>query len=118
MEAYHSLEFTGAVGSTNVTHLNWNKCPVVDTRSYKGKKGFPTLAYEVAVDHSMRVLGATCDFPGTRNDQTIVSYDDDTVVHVWMNKRFTDLEHTLFDADGNEYKLRGAYLFADGGYHQ
>ncbi|CAN0329267.1 unnamed protein product [Discosporangium mesarthrocarpum] len=53
MKAYHRLGYTGAVGSTDVTHLNWNKCPVVDTRSYKGKEGSP-LAYEVNVDHSMR----------------------------------------------------------------
>ncbi|CAN0205245.1 unnamed protein product [Discosporangium mesarthrocarpum] len=35
-----------------------------------------------------------------------------------MNKRFTDLEYTLFDADGNEYTHRGAYLIVDGGYHR
>ncbi|CAN0505209.1 unnamed protein product, partial [Discosporangium mesarthrocarpum] len=60
MEAYHRLGFTSAVGSTDVTHLRWNKCPVVDTRSYRGKQGFPTLAHEITVDHSIRVLGATC----------------------------------------------------------
>ncbi|CAM9767454.1 unnamed protein product [Discosporangium mesarthrocarpum] len=35
-----------------------------------------------------------------------------------MNKRFTDLEYTLFDADGNKYTHRGAYLIVHGGYHQ
>ncbi|CAN0481225.1 unnamed protein product [Discosporangium mesarthrocarpum] len=55
MKAYHRLGFTGAAGSTAVTHLRWNKCPVVDTRSFKDKEGFPTLAFEVTVDHSMRV---------------------------------------------------------------
>ncbi|CAM9853757.1 unnamed protein product [Discosporangium mesarthrocarpum] len=117
MEAYHRLEFTGAVGSTDVTHLSWNKCPVVDTRSYKGKEGFPTLAYEVTVDHSMRALGATCDRPGARNKKIIVRYDE-TVVQVRMNIRFTDLEYTLFDADRNEYTHRGEYLIVDGGNHQ
>ncbi|CAM9175172.1 unnamed protein product [Discosporangium mesarthrocarpum] len=76
MEAYHLLGFTGVVGSTDVTHLSWKKCPVVDTRSYKGKKGFPTLAYEVTVDHSMRALGAICGSPGARHDKTIALYDD------------------------------------------
>ncbi|CAM9708381.1 unnamed protein product [Discosporangium mesarthrocarpum] len=89
MEAYHRLEFTGAVGSTDVTHLSWNKCPVVDAKSYEGKEGFPTLAYEVTVDHFMRVLGATCGFPGARNDKMVVGYDD-TVVQVRVNKTFTD----------------------------
>ncbi|CAM9430383.1 unnamed protein product [Discosporangium mesarthrocarpum] len=55
MEAYHRWGFTGAVGPI----ISWNKCPVVDNRSYKGKESFPTLAYEVTVDHSMRVFGAT-----------------------------------------------------------
>ncbi|CAM9947472.1 unnamed protein product, partial [Discosporangium mesarthrocarpum] len=27
MGAYHCLGFTGAVGSTDVTHLSWNRCP-------------------------------------------------------------------------------------------
>ncbi|CAN0051081.1 unnamed protein product, partial [Discosporangium mesarthrocarpum] len=35
-----------------------------------------------------------------------------------MNKRFKDLEYTLFGADGNAYAHRGAYLIVDGGYHQ
>ncbi|CAM9283154.1 unnamed protein product, partial [Discosporangium mesarthrocarpum] len=85
MEAYHRLEFKGAVGSTDVTHLSWNKCPMVDNRSYKGKEVFPTLAYEVSVDPSMHVLGGKCGFAGARNDKTIVRYDD-IVVQVRMNK--------------------------------
>ncbi|CAM9755850.1 unnamed protein product [Discosporangium mesarthrocarpum] len=110
MKAYHRLGFTGAVGSTDMTHL------MVD-RSYKGKGAFLTLAHEVTIDHSMGVLGATCGFPGARNDQTIFRYDD-TVVQVRTNKRFTDLKYTLFDADGNEFTHRGAYLIIDGGYRQ
>ncbi|CAM9164621.1 unnamed protein product [Discosporangium mesarthrocarpum] len=67
MEAFHRLGFTDAVGSADVTHLSWNRCPVVDTRSYKGKEGFPTLAYEVTVDNSMCfTLGATCGSPVIR----------------------------------------------------
>ncbi|CAN0103390.1 unnamed protein product [Discosporangium mesarthrocarpum] len=90
MEAYPRLGFTGAVWSTDVTNFSWNMCPGVDTRSYKGKEGFPTLAYKVTVDHSKRVLEATCGSPGARNDKTIVRYDD-TVFQVRMNKGFTDL---------------------------
>ncbi|CAN0408744.1 unnamed protein product, partial [Discosporangium mesarthrocarpum] len=54
MEAYHRLGFTGAVGSTDVTHMSWKIYPVTETRSYKGKEWFSTLAYEVTVDHSIR----------------------------------------------------------------
>ncbi|CAN0398361.1 unnamed protein product [Discosporangium mesarthrocarpum] len=90
MEAYHHLGFTGAVWSTDVTHLSWNKCPVVDTRSHKGKEGFPLWR--------------------TRSPSTIPC--------VWMNERFTDLEYTLFDPDGNEYTHREAQLIVDSGYHQ
>ncbi|CAM9530440.1 unnamed protein product [Discosporangium mesarthrocarpum] len=65
----------------------------------------------------MRIFGATCAFPGGRNDKTIVRYNSN-VMEVRLSKRFTDLEYDLFDADGNEHVHRGAYLIVDGGYHK
>ncbi|CAM9380065.1 unnamed protein product [Choristocarpus tenellus] len=56
MEAY-CLGFRGAVGSTDVTLIRWDKCSVIDARSYKGKESFQPLPYEVTIHHSMLVLG-------------------------------------------------------------
>ena len=62
MREYDALGLTGAVGSTDVTHIKWDACPYSETVSYTGKEGFPTIAYEVTVDHSRRVLGVTRGF--------------------------------------------------------
>ena len=37
MDVYHRLGFTGAIGSTNVTHIAWSKCPHNQACSYTGK---------------------------------------------------------------------------------
>ncbi|CAN0331618.1 unnamed protein product [Pylaiella littoralis] len=67
--------FTGAIGSTDVTHVGWGMCPFTLGRSFTGKEGFPTLAFEVTVDHAGRAIGVTQGFTGATNDKTIVRYD-------------------------------------------
>jgi hypothetical protein len=88
---------------------------------YTGKEKFPTVAYEVTVDHSGRVLGATrgLNFAGAKNDKTIVRFDL-TVSRVRIDLVYTeqDLEFKLLDANGEEMSERGAYLIVDGGYHK
>lgn len=44
MHVYHLLGFTGAIGSTDVTHVRWGCCPHTLARSYTGKEGSPTIA--------------------------------------------------------------------------
>ena len=74
MEDFHKVGFTGAVGSTDVTHIRWDCCVYSLVRSYTGKDGFPTIAYQVTVDHSGRVLAVTRGFAGAHNDKTIICY--------------------------------------------
>ncbi len=38
---------------------------------YKGKEGYPTVAYNVTVDHAKRVMAVHEAFPRARNDKTI-----------------------------------------------
>ncbi|CAM9586261.1 unnamed protein product [Discosporangium mesarthrocarpum] len=84
----------------------------------KEKESYPTLAYEVTMNHSTRVLGATCAFPGGRNNKAIRRYDPN-VMEVRLSKRITDLlECALFDADTDEHIHRGAYLIVERGYHK
>lgn len=64
MQEYHALRFTGAIRSTDVTHVKWNWCPSSAASLYTGKEGYPTIAYEVTVDHTGRVLGVAGGFPG------------------------------------------------------
>ena len=46
---YAAAGFPGAVGSSDVTHVPWDKTPSQQGRYYTGKEGFPTIAYEVLV---------------------------------------------------------------------
>ncbi|CAN0040591.1 unnamed protein product [Pylaiella littoralis] len=59
MDCYRKLGFTGAIGSTDVTYVGWGMCPFTLGRSFTGKEGFPTLAFEVTVDHAGRAIGVT-----------------------------------------------------------
>ena len=38
MEQYEKLGFPGAMGSTDVTHIGWSRCPYNHARSYTGKE--------------------------------------------------------------------------------
>ncbi|CAN0446773.1 unnamed protein product, partial [Pylaiella littoralis] len=63
MDCYRKLGFTTAIGSTGVTHAGWGMCPFTLGRSFTGKEGFPTLAFEVTVDHAGRAIGVTQESP-------------------------------------------------------
>ena len=75
MEDYEAQGFPGAVGSTDVTHISWDRVVSSRAQGLTGKDGFPTLAYEVTVDFSRKILAATHSFPGAENDKSIVRYD-------------------------------------------
>lgn len=115
MDDYDDVGFTGAVGSTDVTHVHWQQAPFSKRRSYTGKEGFPTLAYECTVDHSGRLLACTRGFPGAQNDKTIVRFDG--FVRELKVGMYKDIEYTLTDAAGQPYKVKGLYTIVDGGYH-
>ena len=46
MGHYEKLGFPGAMGSTDVTHIGWSRCPYSHARSYTGKEGKPTIGYQ------------------------------------------------------------------------
>ena len=72
---------------------------------------------QVVCDHAGRILSATCGFPGTWNDKTVVRYDK-FVQRLREDARYTTCTFELYDANGNTYQLQGVYLIADGGYHK
>lgn len=117
MDNYRKLGFTGAIGSTDVTHVGWGMCPFTLGRSFTGKEGFPTLAFEVTVDHAGRAIGVTQGFTGATNDKTIVRYDA-AVGSIRTNKQYTEREYKLRKKDGTEFTRKGCYLIVDNGYHE
>ncbi|CAM9721132.1 unnamed protein product [Pylaiella littoralis] len=116
MDCYRKLGFTGAIGSTDFTHVGWGMCPFTLGRSFTGKEGFPTLAFEVTVDHAGRAMGVTQGFTGAINDKTIVRYD--AAVQTIRNKVYKDREFKLRKADGTEFTRKGCYLTVENGCHE
>jgi Plant transposon protein len=123
LKHYAAVGFPGAVGSSDVTHVPWDKDPCQQARHYVGKEGFATVAYEVTVDHTMCVQAVTRGFHGAVNDKTIVKFDR-FIQRIKNDKFYTQMEFNVrvssLDAEepGAMKRLKGAYLIVDGGYHK
>lgn len=117
MSMYHKLGMTGAIGSTDVTHIGWGMCPFTLGRSFTGKEGFPTIAFQVTVDHAGRVIALTSGFTGSTNDKTIIRYDEG-VNKIKTDPRYTERTYNLRKADGTLRERKGCYLIVDNGYHE
>lgn len=114
MKSYDEVGMTGAMGSMDATHIEWTICPYSERASCTGKEGYPTIAYNVVVDHNLRVLSCTRGFPGAHNDKTIVRFDKfaKAVRDGW----YKDVEYTLKGKDGEDVHEKGPWLIVDGGY--
>jgi len=117
MQQYALLGFSGAMGSTDVTHIPWAMCPYTQARSYTGKEGFPTIAYQVTVDHTRRALAVTSGFTGSTNDKTIIRFDS-AVTQIRTDPTYTEQTYKLYKADETPYEQKGCYLLVDNGYHK
>ncbi|CAN0351921.1 unnamed protein product, partial [Discosporangium mesarthrocarpum] len=114
---YARLGFPGAVGSSDDTHVRWDKAPASRTVYYTSNEGFPSIAYQVAVDHTGCALAMTAGFAGATDDKTIVCYDP-SVDRVKTHEAYTQMEYTLADSERRELTEKGGYRVVDGGYHQ
>lgn len=114
---YDLLGFTGTMRPIDAMHVAWGRAPYSHSRSYTGKEGEATLAYEVTVDHSGRILGATRGFPGAQDGKTIIRHDT-TVQRVREGEPYKSVEFTVKKADGTGRTIRGLHLICDGGYHE
>lgn len=114
---YKRLGFPGAIGSTDSTHVRWEKCPAHLRASCKGKEGYPCLRYEITVDHFRRIHACTESHVGSRNDKTIVKYDSH-VMNIHENGLYGDNVYYLYNENGELEENRGLWLITDGGYHK
>lgn len=77
MSIFEKVGFPGCMGSMDVVHIAWDRCPAAWSSSFTGKEGFPTVAYEVVVDHLKRIRHVCyAGFPGAYNDKTTVKYNE------------------------------------------
>ncbi|CAN0110321.1 unnamed protein product, partial [Pylaiella littoralis] len=117
MRHYDLLGFTGAIGSTDVTHIKWAACPYSWAKHYTGKEGFATIAFQAIVDHTGRLLAATKGFGGSMNDKTIITYDA-AITKIREDPVYKEKEYTLFDKHGEPFQRKGNYGIVDNGYNK
>jgi hypothetical protein len=120
MDVYSRLGFDGAFGSTDCVHVKMDQCSSELYWRHRGKEGYPTLVYSVAVDHSRRIMSSTASFQGTRNDRTIMIYDSHIKgVHNSTIPK-TKVSFELMRKDGTSIKKgnRDVFLICDNGYHK
>ena len=113
-DLYASLGLPGCCGSMDCTHVKWTLCPKGKKHHASGKEGYPTLVFQVAVDHNKRVLSVSQHFLGSVNDKTICENDLFS-----LGIKYGSLQHVeyeLYDSSGTKYKCQGGYLIVDGGY--
>jgi len=75
MEIYAAIGFPGCVGSIDCTHIRWWNCPSTLQNLCHGKEGYPSLAFQIVVDHSRRILYVSPSYFGSLNDQNICNVD-------------------------------------------
>jgi len=78
-EFYRVLGLQGCAGSVDCVHVAWDKCPASLLVDCKGKEGYPTLAFQVVVSHTRKILAVSVTFYGTWNDKTITTNDENMV---------------------------------------
>jgi hypothetical protein len=117
MEVYTKLGLPGCIGSADCVHIRWERCPSGNRSFHKGKEGYPTLSYEVTVDHRKKIIAATQGHPGCRNDKTIVKFDG-FITAIHDGELYADVPYSLTAEDGSVSIEKGLYLIVDGGYHK
>jgi hypothetical protein len=116
-DCYDKLGFPGCIGSMDCTHIKWDQCPKENRSITKGKEGYPTLSFEVVVDHSRRIHSVSEGFNGTVNDKTISRYDK-YCKKLEVEGIYKNVEYILYDKHGIPFRCKGLYLIVDGGYRE
>ena len=109
MSDYDRLGFTGAVGSTGVIHIAWGMCPYNQARSFTGKEGYPTVAYQVTVDHTKRAVAVSPGFMGSTNDKTIIRFNK-AVTKIRIDPTYTEQKYKLLRSRWDAVRAGGMLL--------
>jgi hypothetical protein len=109
VETYRRMGFPGCVGSMDVTHIYWDKCPKRLRFLCKGKEGKPTLAFQCVVDHSKRIHHLSAPFFGATNDISI-TYQDTYPILLLNKQLHGDFIFQTFTREGDVTFWKGGYL--------
>lgn len=113
---YERLGIPGVAGSMDVVHRGWDKCPSELTPLFKGKEGYPTVAFEVVTTHRREVLYVSKGYPGTRNDKQIVKVDALPILLHDKTSFLATQKWTCVFVDGTTHTFDGYWFLVDGGY--
>ena len=76
LRAYGFIGLPGCVGSFDVVHIWWDKCPTYLQNLFTGKEGFPTIAFQVHCLHNGWISWVCPGQYGSMNDKTVIRFDD------------------------------------------
>jgi len=114
---YRLAGFPGAIGSTDVVHVPHINLPVqLKNLHANGKYIYPTIAYQVTVNHKEEIVHVVRGKPGTWADKSIIRFDD-FIMQLKNNSLYRNFEFKVHTANGSLEERRGAYVLVDGGYH-
>ena len=113
LDSYAACGIPGGMGSMNCTHIGQDKCPVGLTHLCKGKEKFPTLSFNVVVDHFRQIHYCSAAYFGATNDLQICA-DDDFPIALAAGE-YENVEYQLYRQDGTVMNCRGGFLICDGG---
>ena len=111
---YRILGLPGAIGSMDVIHVVYGRCPKHLKHSCIGMEGVPTLAFQCVVDHNKRIMYVSQPILGGTKDKTITC-NDAFPVCVALGK-YHDVEYVLYNNNGIPTLCTGVYFIVDGGY--
>jgi hypothetical protein len=118
-EKYAQLGLPGCVGLVDCVHIGWSKCPTQHLHLYKGKEGFPLVAYEVVCTAQKFIQSVSQGHPGARNDKHIArtnpAITDLLFGNGWLCPKNWEVTN---NAIGRCKVLQGLYLICDGGYNR
>lgn len=117
MSEYTSAGFPGCLGSTDGVHISWDKCHAQQKMLHTGKEKYPTVAYNVTVNHRRWIMAASRGFFCSYNDKTIVKYDS-FINDIRNRKKYHDYNFTLRRKNGTVLPVTGVWILCDGGYHR
>jgi Plant transposon protein len=116
---YADMGLPGCVGSVDCVHIGWDMCPTQQQNMYKGKEGYPSVAYEVICTSRKFIQSVSVGHPGSRNDKHIVRTDEAVMSLLygngWLQSQSWDC---IVDSTGKRKAFFGVYLISDGGYHR
>ena len=117
LEVFELLGFPGAYCSSDGVHIPWDACPAKYFAKFKGKELYPTIAFNVSVLHSGKIIHVADWCSGATNDMTQARYDE-LFAKLHAGTLHPSRTFELYRRDGVSVQHTGLYAIVDNGYHR